>query len=142
LMPLDPTRSSAAPSANRLPVPFLNTRVPKKKLGEKMKKYEDRYFCKRVVLSFFLPLPVPGPLRPSTVFVQIILPSKCTRVSLKVSRRNWQETGLLVRKRYINCSTLTVIGDTLIDCWRMYNNRLFNSICKRWNFRWFLKHLQ
>jgi hypothetical protein len=57
LLPLDPTRSSPAPSANRLPVlPHLFT-TAKKKLGEKMKK------------AFFLPLPVPGPLRPSTVFV-------------------------------------------------------------------------
>jgi hypothetical protein len=44
---------------------------------------------------FFLLMSVPGPLRPSTVFVQIILTSKWTGVSLKVSQRNWQdsETG-------------------------------------------------
>jgi hypothetical protein len=43
---------------------------------------------------FFLPdsqSRVPGPSTAS-VFVQIILPSKWTGVSLKGSRRNWQET--------------------------------------------------
>jgi hypothetical protein len=39
-------------------------------------------------------------------------------------------------------STLTAISDTLIDYWRIRNNQLFNSICKRWHFKWFLKHLQ
>ncbi len=54
-----------------------------KKEGEKMKKaFMDRFL-------FFSPVP----LRPSTVFVQIFLPSNRTGVSLKVSRRNWQETG-------------------------------------------------
>ena len=87
LLLLDPTRSSPAPSANRLHVPpFLNTsshRVSKKKLGKKLKK---------PFFSIYPRLPVPVP-RPSTVFVQIILPSKRTGVSLKVSRRNWQETA-------------------------------------------------
>ena len=108
LLPLDPTRSSPAPSANRLPVlPHLFT-TPKKKLGKKMKK------------SFFLPLPVPGPLRPSTVFVQIILSSKWTGVSLKVSRRNWQETGP---------------GEEKV-------HQLFKTNCNRWHFNRLLKDVQ
>jgi hypothetical protein len=67
---------------------------------------------------FFLPMPVPGPfkvVRPSTVFVQIIPASKWTGVSLKVSG-GIDKRQDLVRKRYINCSRLTPIGDTLIDC--------------------------
>jgi hypothetical protein len=96
LLPLDPTRSSPAPSTNCLPVPpFLEHLFTqfKKNWGKKW----PAFFAKR------------------------------------------QD---LVRKRYINCSRLTAIGDTLGDSWRMYNNQLFNSTFKRWHFRWFLKYLQ
>jgi hypothetical protein len=90
---------------NRLPVPPLNTsseRVSKKNWGKKWK--------------------VPGPLRPSTVFVQIILPStgKWTGVSLKVSRRNWQETGP---------------GEEKV-------HQLFKTNCNRWHFNRLLKDVQ
>jgi hypothetical protein len=51
-------------------------------MGEKLKK------------TFFFYLSQSRVPRPSTasVFVQIILPFKWTGVSLKGSRRNWQET--------------------------------------------------
>jgi hypothetical protein len=54
--------------------------------GKKMKK--ALFF----ILDWFLFFPVPFPSRPSTTFVQIILSSKRTGVSLKGSRWNWQET--------------------------------------------------
>ncbi len=62
----------------------------------------------------------PGPSRPSTVFVQIILPSKWTGVSLKVSRRNWQESGP---------------GEEKV-------HQLFKTNYNRWHFRWLLKDVQ
>jgi hypothetical protein len=49
-------------------------------MGGKMKK------------TFFYTYASPGSLRPSTLFVQIILPSKWIGVSLKGPRWNWQET--------------------------------------------------
>jgi hypothetical protein len=61
---------------------------------------------------FFLLMPVPGPWRPSTVFVQIILPSKWTGVSLKVSRRNWQDSE-------------TGPGEEKV-------NQLFKTNCNKW----------
>ncbi len=65
-------------------------------------------------------MPVPGPLRPSTVFVQIILTSKWKGVSLKVSRRNWQETGP---------------GEEKV-------NQLFKTNCNKWHFNRLLKDVQ
>jgi hypothetical protein len=39
-------------------------------------------------------------------------------------------------------NTVCNISDTLIDLWSMCKNQLFNSICKKWHFKCFLKHLQ
>jgi hypothetical protein len=62
---------------------------------------------------------VPGPSTAS-VFVQIILPSKWTGVSLKGSRWNWQETSP---------------GEEKV-------NQLFNTNCNKWHFNRFLKDVQ
>ena len=61
-----------------------------------------------------------APLRPSTVFVQIILPSKRTGVSLKGSRWHWQET---------------VPGEEKV-------NQLFKTDCNKWHFNRLLKDVQ
>ncbi len=59
--------------------------------------------------------------QPVSVFVQIILSSKWTGVSLKVSRRNWQETGP---------------GEEKV-------NQLFNTNSNKWHFnRFLLKNVQ
>ena len=89
----------------------LQDEFSKKKKGEKMK-----------TPTFFLPNSqsrVPGPSTAS-VFVQIILPSKWTGVSLKGSRRNWQETAP---------------GEEKV-------NQLFNTNCNKWHFNRFLKDVQ
>jgi hypothetical protein len=65
-------------------------------------------------------MPVPGPSRPSTVFVQIILTSKWTGVSLKVSRWNCQETGP---------------GEKKV-------NQLFKTNCNKGHFNRLLKDVQ
>jgi hypothetical protein len=81
------------------------------------KKWKNPFFS---FWTGFYFLPVRGPLRPSTVFVQIILPSKRTGVSLKGSQRNWQETAP---------------GEEKV-------NQLFKTTCNKWHFNRFLKDVQ
>jgi hypothetical protein len=60
-------------------------------------------------------MPAPGPLRPSTVFVQMIVSCKCEGVSLMVSRRNWPETAP-GEEKVVFSPRLTAIRDTFMDC--------------------------
>ena len=108
-LPLDAAPSSPAPPSKRyLFLPYWT------QVGKKWKKH---FFSFWTGLYF---LPVPCPSRPSTAFVQIILPSKRTGVSLKGSRRNWQET---------------VPGEEKV-------NQLFKINCNKWHFNRLMKHVQ